>query len=91
MKDNNFNDLPEWRDGFNDPDDEGEEWKPNPTKEACKALYQQWGIIITMLKGGLDIDKLQKETDDTWTTDYQTMMLGDAMQVAVKIRSSEAG
>lgn len=88
MKDNNFNDLPEWHDRF---DDEGEEWKPNPTKQACKALYQQWGIIMTMLKGGLDIDKLQKETGENWTTDYQAMMLGDAMQVAAKIRSSEAG
>ena len=91
MKDNNFNDLPQWDDDLEDRDDEGEGWKPNPTKEACKASYQQWSVIMTMLNGGMDVDKLEKETEENWTSSYQGMMLGDAMQVAVKIRSSEAG
>ena len=33
----------------------------------------------------------EEKEDDSWTSDYQGMMLGDAMQVGVKIRSSEAG
>ena len=32
----NFSDLPAWGDNLNDPGEEGEEWKPNPTRDACK-------------------------------------------------------
>ena len=44
--------LPEWDDDdFRDDDDEGEEWKPDPTREACKELYKdeyedEWGLFI---------------------------------------------
>jgi hypothetical protein len=89
MKENNFSDLPDWDDDLNDPDDEGEEWKPNPTRDACKEMYKQWSVIMTMLNGCLN--KEEEKENDSWTSDYQAMMLGDAMQVAVKIRSSEAG
>lgn len=88
---NDFNDLPDWDDNLKDPDEEGEEWKPNPTKEACKALYQQWSVIMTMLKGGLNLDKEEKETEETHSSYYKSMMVGDAYEVAAKIRSSEAG
>ena len=91
MKDNNFNEVPEWDDDLKDHDEEGEEWKPNPTKEACKALYKQWAIVMIMLNGALQIDEEEKESEESWTNNYQSIMLGDAMQVAVKIRSSEAG
>lgn len=88
---NDFNDLPDWDDNLKDPDEEGEEWKPNPTKEACKALYQQWSVIMTMLKGGLNLDKEEKETEEAHSSYYKSMMVGDAYEVAAKIRSSEAG
>ena len=90
MKDDNFSDLPEWKDNLNDPEDEGEEWKPNPTRDACKEMYKQWSVVMTMLNGCLN-DTDEKKEDESWTANYQSMMLGDAMQVAVKIRSSEAG
>ena len=33
-----LSDLPEWDDDdFKDEDEEGEESKPNPTRDACKA------------------------------------------------------
>ena len=78
MKDDNFSDLPDWNEGLKDPDEEGEEWKPNPTKEACKLLYQQWSSVITMLNGCLKTDKSDKESDESFTADFQSMILGDA-------------
>ena len=42
MKDDHLSDLPPWDDDeFKDEDEEGEEWKPNPTRDACRNLYQQ--------------------------------------------------
>ena len=90
MKDDNFSDLPDWKDNLDDPDDEGEGWKPNPTREACMALYKQWGVVMTMLNGCLR-DNDEEKTEESWTDNYQGMMLGDAFEVAAKIRSSEAG
>lgn len=86
----NFSDLPDWDDNLKDADEEGEEWKPNPTRDACKAMYKQWSVIMTMLNGCLN-EESDKTEEGSWTENYQSMMLGDAMQVGVKIRSSEAG
>ena len=90
-----FSDLPEWEDDeFNDEDEEGEEWKPNPTRDACKALYQQWQQVMIVLNGALDSMKIEEKEDgfpaEYWE-DHKGMLLGDAFQVAVKIKSSEAG
>ncbi len=86
-----FNDIPEWDDNLKNIDEEGEEWKPNPTRDACKALYQQWSVILTMLKGALITENEVKETEETHSSYYKSMMIGDAYEVAAKIRSSEAG
>jgi hypothetical protein len=89
---NDLNDVPEWDDDLPDEDDEGEEWKPNPTRDACKEMYAKWSTIMTMLNGCLRDDvKEDKDVPEDFYSDYQAMILGDAMQVAVKIRSSEAG
>jgi hypothetical protein len=95
MNINHLSDLPEWDDDdFKDEDDEGEEWKPNPTREACKALYQQWQQVMIVLNGAFDSMKIEEKEDgfpaDYWE-DHKAMILGDAYQVAVKIKSSEAG
>ena len=38
MRIDDLNELPDWDDnGFGD--DKGEGWKPNPTRDACKAMY----------------------------------------------------
>lgn len=90
MKDDNFSDLPGWDDNLKDPDNEGEEWKPNPTRDACKEMYKQWATIMTMLNGCLR-DNIPKDDEDNFMADHQSMILGDAYQVGAKIRSSEAG
>lgn len=95
MKDDYLSDLPEWEDDdFNDEDNEGEEWKPNPTREACKKLYLQWNQVMIVLKGAMD-SMNGEEKDDGFPAEYwedhKAMILGDAYQGAVKIKSSEVG
>lgn len=90
-----LSDLPEWDDDdFKDEDEEGEEWKPNPTRDACKALYQQWQQVMIVLNGALDSMHVEEKEDgfpaDYWE-DHKGMLLGDAYQVAIKIKSSEVG
>ena len=90
-----LSDLPEWDDDeFKDEDDEGEGWKPNPTKDTCKKLYQQWQQVMIVLKGAFDAMNIEEKEGgfpaDYWE-DHKGMLLGDAYQVAVKIKSSEAG
>lgn len=86
-----LNDLPDWEDEhFNDfGDNEGEEWKPNPTREACKALYKQWQQVVTMLRGAFESGNFSE--DDEMNKDWKAMTLGDAFLVGAKLRSSEAG
>lgn len=97
--------LPDWGDDeFDDDDKEGEEWKPKPTKEAAKAMYEQWKTVMVVLKGalgGMDLDEEDDEENEdqsgnqsfpsAYWKDHMAMILGDAYQVAVKIKSSEAG
>lgn len=88
--------LPEWEDDddFREDDEEGEEWKPKPTTEACRAMYGQWQQVMVVLNGALD--SMNTDTGvgsfpaDYWE-DHNGMLLGDAYQVAVKIKSSEVG
>lgn len=86
-----LNDLPDWEDEhFNDfGDNEGEEWKPNPTREACKALYKQWQQVVTMLRAAFESGNFSE--DDEMNKDWKAMTLGDAFLVGAKLRSSEAG
>lgn len=87
--------LPGWDDDeFKDEDEEGEEWKPNPTREACKALYHQWQQVMIVLNGAFDSMKIEEKEDGFpagYWEDHKGMILGDAYQVAVKIKSSEVG
>jgi hypothetical protein len=95
MNFDHLSDLPEWDDDeFKDEDDEGEGWKPNPTKDACRNLYQQWQQVMIVLNGAFDSMNIEEKEGgfppDYWE-DHKGMILGDAYQVAVKIKSSEAG
>ncbi|MEQ1676958.1 MAG: hypothetical protein ABL876_09670 [Chitinophagaceae bacterium] len=88
--------LPEWEDDddFRDEEEEGEEWKPNPTRDACKAMYEQWQQVMVVLTGALDSMKTDTGEDSfpaSYWEEHKGMLLGDAYQVAVKIKSSEAG
>ena len=87
--------LPEWDDDdFRDDEEEGEGWKPNPTRGACKEMYHQWQQVMTVLTGALESMKTDTGEEgfpaEYWE-DHKAMLLGDAYQVAVKIKSSEAG
>lgn len=102
MKFDHLSDLPDWDDDeFKDEDEEGEEWKPNPTRDACKSLYNQWEQVMIVLNGALDSMVIEEKEDaclpdrqgfpaDYWE-DHKAMLLGDAYQVAAKIKSSEVG
>lgn len=93
----NLSGMPEWEDDeFDDEDKEGEEWKPNPTRDACKAMYEQWKEVMTLLNAAFDTDhrpdEPEEENDEkSLVAHSKAMIIGDAFQVAVKIKSSEVG
>lgn len=94
MRNDDFHELPPWEDDEFDHEEEGESWKPNPTREACKAMYEQWNEVMTVLRAGLD--SLEEARDDglfdkDYIEDFKGTLLGDAFEVAVKIKSSESG
>ncbi len=95
MEIDDLNELPEWdEDEFQEEEEEGEGWKPNPTRDLCKAMYEQWNQVMIVLKAAFD--SMQEPGDNRlypkgYIEDHKAMMLADAYQVAAKIRSSEAG
>ena len=96
MKTDDLNELPPWNDDdFNDDNEDGEGWKPNPTRDACKAMYQQWNMVMTVLQAAFDSLQEPGTADDMLSQemmeDHIGRMLGDAFEVAVKIKSSESG
>ncbi len=95
MRNDDLNELPEWDDDeFRDEDEEGEEWKPNPTRDLCKAMYAQWNHLLIVLNAAFDSLKEPGE-DAIFSKDHledqKQMILGDAYEVGAKIRSSEVG
>lgn len=91
----NLNELPEWDDDeFKDAETEGDAWKPSLTTELCKAMYKQWNTVILVLKAAFDSMKEPGENslfNKAFLEDQQEMILGDAYEVAAKVRSSEMG
>jgi len=97
MKIDDLNELPEWDDDdmLRDEEDEaGETWKPNPTRDLCKAMYVQWNQVMIVLKASFDSLKqpgkgslYSKEHLD----DMVNTLMADAFEAGAKIRSSEAG
>ena len=91
----NLNELPEWDDDeFKDKDSESEEWKLNLTSELCKAMYKQWNTAVLVLKAAFDSMKEPHEDslfNKEYLEDQKEIILGDAYEVAAKIRSSEVG
>ena len=88
--------LPEWNDDEFEDLEEGESWKQKPTKEACKAMYLQWQQVMMLLNGAFDTMKLPEEGEENvfpaeYWEDHKQMLLGDGYEVAVKMKSSEAG
>jgi hypothetical protein len=87
-------DMPDWNDENFNYDDEGEEWKPGRTREACKKLYGQWQAVMFLLKGILSHYYEKFDSDDIEELiliDVAKNIHGDAHIVGLKIRSSEVG
>jgi len=94
MNYDHLSDLPDWDDDEFKDEEEGEEWKPNPTRDACKVLYEQWQQVMIVLNGALDSMVIEEKEDGFpagYWEDHKAMLVGDGYQVAVKIKSSEAG
>jgi hypothetical protein len=95
----NLSGLPEWCDDeFNN--DDTEKWKPNPTKDAAKAMYEQWRQVMVILRGALetseDDDRLEviENKEDflrSFRDEQKGIIMNDAFEVAIKIQSSESG
>lgn len=93
MEIDDLNELPEWDKDRLD-NDEGEEWKPNPTRDLCKAMNEQWNQVMIVLKAAFD--SLKEPGENTlyskdYLEDHKAILLGDAYEVGAKIKSSEAG
>src|SRR4051812_48583068 len=89
----NLNELPEWDDDeFKDKD--SEDWKLNLTSELCKAMYKQWNTVVLVMKAAFE--SMNEPGEDSlfnneYLDDQKEILLGDAYEVAAKIRSSEVG
>ena len=94
MEIDDLNELPDWNEDEFDDDEDGEGWKPNPTRDLCKAMYEQWNQVMIVLQAAFDSLKEPGE-NSLYSKDYieqhKAMMLADAFQVGAKIRSSEVG
>lgn len=89
MNTDKLSDLPEWDDEhFADNNEDGEDWKPNSTRLACKALYNKWREVVFMLKGLLNGIA---ENDNDYQGHIARQLLNDAHLAGAKIMSSEAG
>lgn len=93
MNSDQFNDLPEWDDERirQSKDEQGDEWKPDPTYDACKALFAKWQEVVFLLKGIIGPFMEQKEEgDDDMFSSIARELFMDSQIVGVKIKSSEA-
>src|SRR4051794_12696590 len=92
---NNLNELPEWDDDeLKDESAAGEDWKTSATTELCKAMYRQWNTVVLVLKAAFDSMKEPGKDsmyNKAFLEDQKEIILGDAYEVAAKIRSSEVG
>jgi hypothetical protein len=94
MESDKFSDMPDWDDerfrSF-DEDEEGEDWKPNLTREACKALFGKWQEVVFLLKGIIAPFMDEENEDDPMLRDMARDLFSDAHIVGAKIKSSDAG
>jgi hypothetical protein len=91
MDTDKFTDLPDWDDERMPEEEEGEEWKPNATRDACKALFAKWQEVVFLLKGVIEPHLGKEEDAESMQNFAARELLSDALVVGVKIKSSEAG
>lgn len=87
--------LRPWRDRESFTEPEGEEWKPRPSLEASKSLYEQWRQIYSLIQAALPIEEIPNEADggrsdeEAFMQHSMAMIWEDVHVVAVKIQSAE--
>lgn len=83
--------LPEWEDDdFNEKDEDGEAWKNAPLRKAAKTLYNQWREVMSGIYALLSSAEKDPEMPEGFFEDQESLIIGDAMQIAVKIKTSES-
>ncbi|KAA5533615.1 hypothetical protein F0919_13840 [Taibaiella lutea] len=86
----NLSQLPEWDD--NDFDNKGyesgEAWKNAALRTSAKALYNQWREVMTGIYALLSYAEKNPDMPEGFFEDQKELMIGDAIQIAVKIKTS---
>lgn len=90
MNTEDLSDLPDWEDDLSLTQSAGMAF-PDATRVACKALYKQWQEVVFLLKGILMPVLEGDDYEDSLLRDIAHHMLGDALRIGSKIKSSEAG
>lgn len=88
----NLSSLPEWDDErFRKIDEEaGETWQESKGREACKALYNQWREVMAGINALFSYAREGAGMPEEFLHSQKNMILDEARQVAVKVRSSDA-
>lgn len=87
----NLSSLPEWDDeGFRkiDEEEDNEERKNEIGFTTCKTLYNQWREVMAGINGLFSYATQAADIPETFLQTQKESVLGDAYQVAVKVRSS---
>lgn len=85
----NLSNLPEWDDEhFRDIDDEEDSEDKGPGFEMCKKLYNQWREVMSGINGLFSYAAETADVPEAFLQSQKESILGDAYQVAVKVRSS---
>jgi hypothetical protein len=72
--------------------EDGEEWKPRPSLEAAKTLYEQWRQVYSLIQAALPIEDIDEEPGNPEASFIQHSMAliwEDVHVVAIKIQSAE--
>jgi hypothetical protein len=87
----NLSQLPEWdEEGFNDNEEkDGESWKRKPLRNAAKALYNQWREVMAGIYALFAVAEKGIDTPEGFLEEQKRMVLSDAIQIAVKVKTSE--
>lgn len=87
----NLSQLPEWDDEkFDNNNEDGEAWKNTELRNAAKALYNKWREVMAGLYGLLAHAEKNDDFSAEKFEEQKNMLIGDALQIAVKVRTSDS-
>src|SRR5690242_5720937 len=84
----NLSQLPEWDDNDFENNDGGEAWKNAALRNAAKALYNQWREVMSGILGLLSYAERNPDMPEGFVEDQKDLLMGDAIHIAVKIKTS---